>query len=251
MRHSKIHFAVSIALGVSLALSSAAHAESVMKICGDQWKQAKAAGAVNGETWPQYLAQCRAQQNSGSTAPAPTTYQPAPAPVPVAPGAAPVQGQSIMKTCAGEWANAKAMGTTQGATWPQFLAQCRTQHASAEAPATTPAKSWWMPGATQAPAAAPAPTPTPALANNQAAPHQPAPTANRAAPAATGAGEFQTEQQAKYRCPSDTIVWVNTKSRVFHYAGTRYYGATENGAYMCEADAINSGDRAAPNERRP
>ncbi len=37
------------ALGVTLA-SGAAEAESVMKMCGDQWKAAKAAGTINGET---------------------------------------------------------------------------------------------------------------------------------------------------------------------------------------------------------
>ncbi len=66
-----------------------------------------------------------------------------------------------------------------------------------------------------------------------------------------GAGEFATEQQARYRCPSDTVVWVNTKSHVYHYAGTHNYGNTKQGAYMCEADAKAGGDRAAANERHP
>ena len=51
-----------------------------MKVCGAQWQAAKAAGTTNGETWPQFLAQCREQQKTagmgGGTAPA----QPAPAP---------------------------------------------------------------------------------------------------------------------------------------------------------------------------
>ena len=37
-------------------------------------------------------------------------------------------------------------------------------------------------------------------------------------------------------CPSDTVVWVNTPSRVYHYAGTHYYGHTKRGAFMCEAE---------------
>jgi hypothetical protein len=46
-----------------------ANAESIMKMCGDQWEAAKAAGASNGETWPQFLAKCRAhQQSSGGSA---------------------------------------------------------------------------------------------------------------------------------------------------------------------------------------
>ncbi len=61
----------------------------------------------------------------------------------------------------------------------------------------------------------------------------------------TGAGQFTTEAEAKARCPSDKVVWVNTKSRIYHYAGTRSYGTTKQGAYMCEADAAAAGDRAS------
>ena len=57
-----------IALGAALAGSSAANAESVMKQCGDQWQAAKAAGTTNGETWPQFLSQCRAKLKSGTAA---------------------------------------------------------------------------------------------------------------------------------------------------------------------------------------
>ena len=46
---------------------AAANAESVMKQCGDQWQAAKAAGTTNGETWPQFLSQCRAQLKTGGT----------------------------------------------------------------------------------------------------------------------------------------------------------------------------------------
>ena len=61
----------------------------------------------------------------------------------------------------------------------------------------------------------------------------------------TGAGQFTSEAEAKARCPSDTVVWVNTKSHIYHLAGTRSYGTTKQGAYMCEADANAAGDRAS------
>ena len=64
-----------IALGVALG-GSAANAESVMKQCGDQWQAAKAAGTTNGETWPQFLSQCRAQLKTGAAAPAPAAPAP-------------------------------------------------------------------------------------------------------------------------------------------------------------------------------
>jgi hypothetical protein len=45
-------------------------------------------------------------------------------------------------------------------------------------------------------------------------------------------------------------VWVNTPTRIYHYSGTRYYGQTHRGAYMCEADARAAGYRAARNRAR-
>jgi hypothetical protein len=44
---------------------------------------------------------------------------------------------------------------------------------------------------------------------------------------------------------------VNTKSHVYHFAGTRSYGNTKQGTYMCEADAKAAADRAAINEKHP
>jgi hypothetical protein len=124
------------------------------------------------------------------------------------------RAESVMKECGDEWKAAKANNTATGQTWPEFLKSCRAQKA-----------------ATAAPAAAPAPAPAPAPMQTAARP--------------TGAGQFSTEAEAKARCPSDTVVWVNTNSRIYHYAGTRSYGTTKRGAYMCEADATAAGDRAS------
>ena len=222
-----------IALGVALG-GSAANAESVMKQCGDQWQAAKATGTTNGETWPQFLSQCRAQLKTGAAAPTPA------APAPAAPAPAPVQmPAATMKTasqCDAEYAANKAAIKASGQTKRAFVAACR---AGTE---TIP----------QGAAAAPAPAPAPAPAQNTGSlfpwqqPAAPAPTAT-AAP--TGAGQFASEQQAKYRCPSDTVVWVNTNSGVYHFSGTHNYGHTKQGAYMCEADAKAAGDRAAKNEK--
>ena len=50
-----------VALAVLVGMASVANAETVMKQCGEQWQAAKTNGTTNGETWPQYLKQCRAQ----------------------------------------------------------------------------------------------------------------------------------------------------------------------------------------------
>ena len=78
----------------------------------------------------------------------------------------------------------------------------------------------------------------------------PAATPPAATPTLTK-GQFSTEAQAKAACPKDTVVWVNLKSKIYHFAGTRDYGTTKEGAYMCEADATNAEFRAAKNEKHP
>jgi competence protein ComEA len=45
--------------------------------------------------------------------------------------------------------------------------------------------------------------------------------------------------------PSKGMVWVNTGTGVYHFEGDRWYGATKQGKFMSEADAIKAGFRAA------
>jgi hypothetical protein len=58
---------------------------------------------------------------------------------------------------------------------------------------------------------------------------------------------FHSEQEAKQHCPNDTVVWVNTKTRVYHLKGERWYGATKEGAYECRREADAEGDRMTRN----
>jgi hypothetical protein len=39
-------------------------------------------------------------------------------------------------------------------------------------------------------------------------------------------------------------VWVNNNSKVYHCAGTMYYGKTKHGAYMTEPAAKAAGNHA-------
>ncbi len=257
MRNSFVSWltAVAIALGLALGGPSAASAESIMRTCATEWKQAQVSGATDGQSWPQFLAQCRTRQGapagpSSTAAPVPGApsgslfpwSQPsAPASASASSVGAASAGQSVMKVCASQWKDAKAAGTTGGQSWPQFLAQCRTRQGSA---AASPSGGF-----------APAPAPAPASQSGSSFPwwHPSAstlaPATNTGAPGALEAGQYTTELAARARCPSGTIVWANTPSHIYHYSGTRYYGRTRRGGYMCETDARAAGYRPSRSRR--
>jgi endonuclease G, mitochondrial len=77
---------------------------------------------------------------------------------------------------------------------------------------------------------------------------------NRTAPAITGTAApsstagYGSEAEAKQHCPGEAVVWVNTRSGVYHPAGSSFYGNTKKGTYMCEKDTASAGFRSARNE---
>lgn len=46
----------------------------------------------------------------------------------------------------------------------------------------------------------------------------------------------------------DPVVWINTESKVYHMAGSSYYGKTKHGKYACASDATKMGAHAAKRE---
>jgi len=66
-----------------------------------------------------------------------------------------------------------------------------------------------------------------------------------------GVNQYTTETLARVHCPTDTVVWANTRSNIYHFRGDNNYGTTKRGAYMCERDALAGGIRQAKNERHP
>jgi hypothetical protein len=148
----------------------------------------------------------------------------------IAPSFSAFAQQKTAAACRAEWRANKAANQAAGITEKDYVTECR----SGATPTAGP------------PAAAPAPT---ASAPTGQIPAQSAPSRRAAAPA--GANEFSTESQAKAHCPGDTVVWANTKSRIYHFSGHRDYGNTKAGAYMCERDTAAAGIRAAKNEKHP
>jgi hypothetical protein len=67
------------------------------------------------------------------------------------------------------------------------------------------------------------------------------------APSAEPAHQYQTEREAQQHCPNDTVVWLNTRTGVYHFKGQRWYGATKEGCYECRKEADREGDRATRN----
>jgi hypothetical protein len=221
------------------------------KECTAEWRADKAGMQARGVTERAYVARCKTGNvaASPSVAPAtPTVSTPSAAPVPV-----PTAGsQKSAKDCVAEWRADKVGMQSRGVTEKAYVAQCRTGTTPPFASAPTPPPP--APAPTPSRTAAPAPT-APPVAEQQRAPAAPvtpsAPQASTKDGPSLEEGQFASEGQAKARCPTDTVVWVNLPSKVYHYAGTRSYGTTKRGAYMCEKEAVTAEDRPSKTESRP
>ena len=198
--------------------------QKTVKQCQDEWRSNKADNQAKGIKEKDYVAQCRGTADTAAPAGAPVQTNVAPPP------SAPSSKGKSAKECRAEWRANKADNEAKGITEKQYIAQCRD---GAIAVAPTPA---------------PAPTPPPARSVPTTTVNTP-PSASPTAP--TGVGQYRTEAEAKERCFSDTVVWVNLKSRIYHFAGTKNYGNTKEGIYMCERGAIAHGDRASKTEKHP
>jgi hypothetical protein len=216
--------------GVVAWSSTAAMAQQkTAKACQQEWRANKAAMQAAGTTEKAYVEKCRAGTASA---------QPAPTLAPAASSASAPSSQKTAKACRDEWRAQKSAMQAAGKTEKAYVDECRGGTASAQ------------------PTAAPASTPT------ATAPAKPAPSVAKPAPSLasapaktpgtpSGAGQFATEAQAKSQCPADTVVWVNLNSKIYHFSGTKDYGNTKEGAYMCERNTTTAGFRAAKNEKHP
>jgi hypothetical protein len=127
-----------------------------------------------------------------------------------------VGNAKTVKECNAEWTANKPAIQAGGETEKAFITRCRADTTTTTAPLTKSVSP------------------------------QPAPAPAEVAP--TKANQFTIEAQAKAHCPGERVVWANTNSSIYHYAGTRYYGTTKSGAYMCERDTAAAGIRPPKNE---
>lgn len=58
---------------------------------------------------------------------------------------------------------------------------------------------------------------------------------------------FSSESAAQAHCPRDVVVWLNTKTGIWHEKGMRWYGRTKYGAYVCRREAAAAGYRDTEN----
>jgi hypothetical protein len=218
-------------LGLAALPSPVVAQQKTVKACQDEWRANKADNQAKGITEKTYVAQCRTGGPNARPASAPAA---APAPTPSAAAPAPTK---TVKACQDEWRANKAAYQAAKITERAYVDKCRAGEAVA-LPTT--------------PAAAPTPAPTsaaPAPAPPSTGAVKPSPTV--ATPPPAGAGQFQTEAQAKSHCPTDLVVWANLTSKIYHFAGHKSYGTTKAGAYMCEKESTAQGFRASKTEKRP
>ncbi len=78
------------------------------------------------------------------------------------------------------------------------------------------------------------PAPAPALTHSS--------TRHVAASRLSRSLEFSNLAAAAAHCPNDVVVWTTlSRSHSFHLSGSRYYGRTRHGAYVCKGDALAAG----------
>jgi hypothetical protein len=217
-----------VVVGLLAVPGSAWAQQKTVKECNAEWTANKAAIQASGKRKKDFIAECRGTAQSTAT-PAPAPAQPAPSP----------SGPKTVKQCNDEWTANKAAIQASGKRKKDFIAECRGIASNVTPPTAAPVRP--TPSAQPTPPAAPPPS----------ARVSPAPTRAPATGVPAAPGQFATESEARFHCPGDTVVWANLDSKIYHFNGTRNYGNTKNGAYMCERDTASAGFRAAKNEKHP
>jgi hypothetical protein len=247
---------------VVVAASSPSHAQKTVKECDTEWQANKAAIQASGKTKKEYVATCRqgagtarSTAASRNTKAGPTVTQPQTERKASHATAAKTSGsQKTVKECDAEWQANKASIQASGQTKKQYVAGCRggtgnatAQQAPSRSPRSTPADS-------QAARTSPAPTaqaPAVRERNTERSAREKTTRTPQTNSGQAAAAQYSSIVAAKAHCPADTVVWVNTDTKIYHYSESARYGKTKDGAYMCEKDTAAAGFRPAKNEKHP
>ena len=133
---NRMIFAAIVVAGAMAA--SPALADNAMQVCGAKYQAAKTAKSLPaGQTWNQFLAQCRTTlpKAGAPVAPAAPAARPMAAAAPIA-AAKPARAQSPamaavhdrQRQCGAQWKADKAAGKIPaGQTWPKYWSACNTR----------------------------------------------------------------------------------------------------------------------------
>ena len=148
--------------------------------------------------------------------------------------------QERMKSCAQQWDAMKAANRTGGQSYRDFQKGCLSRQGSSSTTASAPATK----------------TTPPRSAKRESVPS----TVGSGGPTSTmppqsvdrwranTSGQRSTAQSAR-NCGSDQVVWANPSTKVYHFSGSRFFGHTKEGTYMCLSESEREGYRAAKNEK--
>jgi hypothetical protein len=130
------HLTISVAILLGATALEAASAQALtMKECSAKYKEAKAAGTLNGMKWNDFRkSQCGAEATAPPAAGTPPAAESKPAPAP-ATAEKPVVEKPVSdgrkaeyareRACGKEWKADKAAGKIQaGMKWPQYWSEC-------------------------------------------------------------------------------------------------------------------------------
>jgi hypothetical protein len=106
-------------IGAALLMAATpalAAGDNAMKVCGAKYQAAKAGKTLPaGQTWTQFLGQCRASMAKTTVSKTTTRTTVSPAQVAM---------RSRQQACARQWGADKAAGKTAGQTWPKYWSAC-------------------------------------------------------------------------------------------------------------------------------
>ena len=190
-----------VLIGLSSPLFPVLAQQKSVANCRQEWRANRSAFEANKITEKAFLASCR-ERNAAAKQDAATN-------APTTPGQE-AGTEKTIKACQEEWRTKRAANEIS-LTEKAYVEQCRAGNAPAS-PSTT---------ATPAPASVPMTT---------------VPSAPAAGTALPRTNQYKTEAEAKGRCPSDKVVWIDLDSKMYYSSGQAAYGKTKTGAYMCEKD---------------